>query len=161
MFQPHRSKVTFISQTPFLLDDELNEKLNDPIFQTWLNKLKLEKQTEIKEINGFLSQQNEFSGGEIQKLAIIEALLKQADLLIIDEGTSNIDFAAENTALEELFGEYENKIIIFIAHRLTTVSQFHRILVLDNGSIIEEGSHKELIDFKGKYWSMWGEKRNF
>lgn len=152
-----RKKTAYISQRQYIFEDDLEEKKDDPAVKKLLNKFKFEKSLEEP---GADLQQKEFSGGEVQKLEIIETLLKEADVLIIDEGTSNIDFKGEKILLAELFEKYRDKIIIFIAHRLTTIIDFERIAVLNSGRIVEEGTHAELMKNKGCYFSLWGNREN-
>jgi subfamily B ATP-binding cassette protein MsbA len=151
-----RKKIAYISQRQTILEDELDEKVKDERVLKLLKKFKFYKS--IAEINSQLHQK-EFSGGEVQKIEIVESLLKDADMLIIDEGTSNIDFSAERIVLNELFKKYKDKIIIFIAHRLTSVTGFERIIDLDNGGIAEDGDHESLIEKKGYYYSLWGKQK--
>jgi ABC-type multidrug transport system fused ATPase/permease subunit len=100
--------------------------------------------------------ENEFSGGELQKLELIDAALKDADVLIVDEGTSSIDLNSESVVIDELVDTYRDKIIIFVAHRLAAIKNFDNIIVVDEGKIAESGAHKELIDREGKYSFLWG-----
>jgi ABC-type multidrug transport system fused ATPase/permease subunit len=109
-----------------------------------------------KSFDDFDIFQSEFSGGELQKIELIESMLKDADILIIDEGTSNIDFNSEKVIFDELFAKYKDKIIILIAHRLTSVINFPRILVMHHGKIVEQGTHTYLMKKKGRYHSFWG-----
>jgi ATP-binding cassette subfamily B protein len=151
-----RKKIAYISQRQTILEDVFMDRIKDEQVINLLKKLKFEKS--INEINP-TPHQKEFSGGEAQKIEIMESLLKDADMLIIDEGTSNIDFNAERIALKELLKKYQHKIIIFIAHRLTSITDFERIIVIDDGQILEEGNHESLIKKEGKYFSLWGKQK--
>ncbi len=151
-----RQKIAYISQRQMMLEDDLLESRNNELVLNLLKKFKFYKS--IAEIDANLHQK-EFSGGEVQKIEMIENLLKPADMLIIDEGTSNIDFKAEGIVLNEMFNKYKDKIIIFIAHRLTSVTEFERIIVIDNGRIVEDGDHEGLIKKKGYYSSLWGKQK--
>jgi subfamily B ATP-binding cassette protein MsbA len=95
------------------------------------------------------------SGGQRQKIAIARAILKGAPILILDEATSSLDSRSE----KELQGALENlmqgKTTIMIAHRLSTVRNADRIIVMSDGTIAEEGSHEELLQHKGIYYSMY------
>lgn len=95
------------------------------------------------------------SGGEKQKIAICRALLKNPLLMIFDEATSNLDVFSEKQIVQ-IIKELHNQglTIITIAHRLSTIHGCDRIIVLDNGKIIEEGTHKELMDNQGVYSEM-------
>jgi ABC-type bacteriocin/lantibiotic exporter with double-glycine peptidase domain len=151
-----RKKIAYISQRQMILEDDLEEKVKDEPVLKLLKKFKFYKT--ITEINSELHQK-EFSGGEVQKIEIVESLLKDADMLIIDEGTSNIDFNAERIVLSELLKKYKDKIIIFIAHRLTSITGFERIIAIENGRIAEDGDHESLIKKKGYYFSLWGKQK--
>lgn len=95
------------------------------------------------------------SGGQRQRIAIARAILKDAPILVLDEATSALDSESERliqTALGELM---KSRTSIVIAHRLSTIQKMDRILVLENGAVIEEGSHRELLAKHGAYASMW------
>lgn len=97
------------------------------------------------------------SGGERQRVAIARAILKNAPILLLDEATSSLDSHSEleiQKALERLM---ENKTVIAIAHRLSTIKKMDRIIVLENGAIVEEGTHDSLLKKKtGVYKKLWG-----
>lgn len=95
------------------------------------------------------------SGGEGQKLAIARAFYKNADLIILDEPSSALDPIAEYHLNHSMLTAAENKSVIFISHRLSTTRIADRIYMLEKGSIIEQGSHAELLERKGKYAEMW------
>ncbi len=96
------------------------------------------------------------SGGEKQRIAIARAMLKNSPILILDEATSALDSKAEILIQKALHKLMTNRTTIVIAHRLSTLREMNRIIVLDNGKIVEEGSHDELIKNKGKYAELWG-----
>lgn len=95
------------------------------------------------------------SGGQRQRIAIARAILKNAPLLILDEATSALDSVTEKYIQDALHHLMQGKTTIVIAHRLSTLSEMDRILVFDNGQIIEDGTHQELIRLKGHYAQMW------
>lgn len=95
------------------------------------------------------------SGGEGQKLAVARAFYKDADLIILDEPSSALDPIAEYHLNQSMLTAAENKSVVFISHRLSTTRIADRIYMLENGRIIEEGSHNELLKRKGKYAQMW------
>ena len=95
------------------------------------------------------------SGGERQRVAIARAMLKPAPILVLDEATSSLDSVSE-FYIQEAFNELmKNKTTIVIAHRLSTIQKMDRILVLDKGKIVEEGTHKELLEKNGFYADLW------
>ncbi len=150
-----RRKIAYISQRQRILEDDLKETIDSPGVRDMLQKFKLEKAIDAKDIF-----QTEFSGGEIQKVELMESILREADVLIVDEGTSNIDYNSEKIILEELFSTYSDKIIIFIAHRLSSITGFEKILVIDKGRVAEQGSHTQLLGNNGKYRFLWGTTTN-
>jgi len=95
------------------------------------------------------------SGGQRQRVAIARAILKNSRILVLDEATSALDSESEQLIQKALWTLMEGRTAIVIAHRLSTIQKMDRIIVLDNGCIIEEGSHKELIANKGIYASLW------
>jgi ATP-binding cassette, subfamily B, heavy metal transporter len=95
------------------------------------------------------------SGGEKQRVAIARTLLKDPPILIFDEATSALDSANERAIQEELKSAARNKTALVIAHRLSTVVDAHEILVMEQGRIIERGSHGQLLAQDGRYAQMW------
>ena len=98
-----------------------------------------------------------FSGGEAQRLSIARAFLKDADIIILDEATAFADPENEHLIQESFKKLSKNKTTLMIAHRLSTVIDADKILVIDNGKIIEEGTHADLIDMNGHYKKLWEE----
>ena len=95
------------------------------------------------------------SGGEKQRVAIARAILKKPDILIFDEATSALDSKSEKAIQGELKRIASNRTTLTIAHRLSTIADADQILVMDKGSIIERGNHRELLVAKGFYAHMW------
>lgn len=95
------------------------------------------------------------SGGQRQRVAISRVLLKDAPLLILDEATSALDSEVESAIQESLNELMQGKTVIAIAHRLSTIAAMDKLIVLDKGQIVEQGSHQELIQGNGIYAQLW------
>ncbi len=95
------------------------------------------------------------SGGQRQRIAIARLILKDAPILILDEATSALDSEVEAAIQEKLIDLMHGKTVIAIAHRLSTIAAMDRLIVMDDGRIIESGSHQQLIDSKGLYAELW------
>ena len=95
------------------------------------------------------------SGGERQRIAIARAILKNAPILIFDEARSALDSESEKYIQQSLRLLMKNKTVIAIAHRLSTLREMDRIIVMENGKIIEEGSHLSLLRKKGRYAKLF------
>lgn len=95
------------------------------------------------------------SGGEKQRIAIARVLLKNSPILIFDEATSALDSHSEAAIVEAMREVAEGRTTLVIAHRLSTIVDADKIIVLDNGSVIEEGSHNQLLELQGRYAQMW------
>ena len=95
------------------------------------------------------------SGGQRQRIAIARVMLKDAPILVLDEATSALDSEVEAVIQSSLYALMQGKTVMAIAHRLSTIAAMDRLIVLDNGKIIEQGSHRELLKQKGLYASLW------
>ncbi|TPL92595.1 ABC transporter ATP-binding protein [Mesorhizobium sp. B2-3-12] len=95
------------------------------------------------------------SGGQRQRIAIARVMLKDAPILILDEATSALDSEAEAAIQENLYKLMQGKTVIAIAHRLSTIAAMDRLVVMDQGRVIEEGSHEELVARGGLYAQLW------
>ena len=160
-----RSHIAYVSQEPILFHRSLMENIR-------YGRLSATDQ-EIKAI-AKLAHANEFierlphgydtmvgergvklSGGQRQRVAIARAMLKNAPILVLDEATSALDSESEVLIQEALWRLMEGRTAIVIAHRLSTIQKMDRIIVLEDGTITEQGSHKELLSSNGAYARLW------
>jgi ATP-binding cassette subfamily B multidrug efflux pump len=95
------------------------------------------------------------SGGQRQRIAIARVVLKNAPILVLDEATSALDSEVELAIQEQLLGLMEGKTVIAIAHRLSTIARMDRLIIMDQGRIVEQGSHEELLSLGGHYEKLW------
>ena len=95
------------------------------------------------------------SGGQRQRVAIARVLLKDAPILVLDEATSALDSEVEATIQQSLNQLMEGKTVIAIAHRLSTIAALDKLIVFDQGEIVEQGSHQELLAKNGLYAKLW------
>jgi ATP-binding cassette subfamily B protein/ATP-binding cassette subfamily B multidrug efflux pump len=96
------------------------------------------------------------SGGQRQRIAIARVLLKDAPILVLDEATSALDSEVEASIQQSLYKLMEGKTVIAIAHRLSTIAAMDRLIVFDEGKIIEQGTHHQLLEKNGVYTKLWG-----
>ena len=100
------------------------------------------------------------SGGEKQRLSLARALASKPELLVLDEATSNLDFASENAIYETIFNKLSKTTTIIIAHRLSTIRACDRIYYMQGGAIVESGTHEELLATNGLYNKLWSSQVN-
>lgn len=157
--------VTYVSQENFLFNKTILENLK--IAKEDASMSEIQKACEKASCHDFImSLPNGYetivgesganlSGGEKQRIAIARSFLKNSPIVLLDEATAYSDPDNESIIQESINNLIENKTVIMIAHRLSTIVNANKIIVVDNGSIIEQGSHKELLELNGKYKEMW------
>ncbi len=118
--------------------------------------LGLQDHTGRKGYDAYLGERGvKLSGGQRQRIALARAFLKNAPVLVLDEATSALDSEVEAAIQDTLAEVMEGKTVIAIAHRLSTIAQMDRIIVLDQGRVVEQGSHDSLLDADGLYARYW------
>ncbi|MCR4952471.1 MAG: ABC transporter ATP-binding protein/permease [Treponema sp.] len=132
---------------------KITQALNDAGFSEKLSKLPDGLFTQVT--TEFDKKGVDFSGGESQKVAISRAFYKNADILIMDEPSSALDPIAEYELNKAMQSAAKGKTVFYISHRLSTTRDADRIIMLERGRIIEEGSHEQLLKRGGKYAEMW------
>jgi len=163
--QSLRNNVALIPQDPILFHRSLEDNIHygrvDASLEEVIKASKLAHCDEFikkctKGYNTLVGERGtKLSGGEKQRIAIARAMLLKAPILILDEATSALDSVTERYIQDSLEKLMENRTTIVVAHRLSTLSKMDRILVFDQGQIIEEGTHLELLSQKGHYAHMW------
>jgi ATP-binding cassette subfamily B protein len=136
---------------PHATDTEINDVLQKSACQNLLDRAEKGLDTTIGE-GGI-----KVSGGEKQRLSIARALLRNPRLLLFDEATSALDSITEEEITQTIrsISSKQDQITVLIAHRLSTIMHADRIYVLEQGAIIEQGKHQDLLDEKGLYYAMW------
>ncbi len=161
-----RSKIAYVPQEPTLFHRTIKENISYGDIEADESTIKaIAKSASAHDFIESLPQKYntlvgergvKLSGGQRQRIAIARAMLKNSPILILDEATSALDSESEALIQKALWRLMENRTAIVVAHRLSTIQKMDRILVMENGQIIEEGSHKELIQKKnGIYAKLW------
>jgi ATP-binding cassette subfamily B protein len=163
-----RKCISYVPQEPILFHRSIKENIayanpdaSDELIE------KVSKQAHcmefiIKLSEGFDSKVGDkgvkLSGGQRQRIAIARAILKDSPVLIFDEATSALDSESEGIIQDALKNVMKNKTSIVIAHRLSTLKHMDRIIVIDNGQVVEDGTHPDLLGKDGIYAKLWNQQ---
>lgn len=160
-----RKSISYVPQEPLLFHRSLAENIeygepgSDQATIEGVSKLAHAHEFIKKLKTGYQTLVGErgvkLSGGQRQRVAIARAMIKNAPILVLDEATSALDSESEALIQDALWKLMEGRTAIVIAHRLSTIQKMDRIIVMDDGKIVEQGSHKELIRGKGTYADLW------
>ena len=129
--------------------DEVKEAAKAADAHEFIKRLPMQYYTYLEEAG------NGLSGGEKQRIALARAFLKENQFYIMDESTSNLDFATENIIFDMIYNKFRKKTMLIIAHRLATVKNCDKIIVMDKGKIVEQGTHQQLLERKEQYYRLW------
>ena len=156
--------ITYIGNDSFLFQgtvrdnllmakpDATDEELWDALKQANLDAFLREEQGLETTLNEHAAN---LSGGQRQRLALARALLHDSPVYIFDEATSNIDVESEESIMEQVHRMVGEKTVILISHRLANVTDAENIYVMEDGNVVEQGSHKELLENGGAYSKLW------
>ncbi len=160
-----RASISYVPQEPLLFHRSLAENINYGSRTASMDEIvKVAKMAHAHEFienlrDGYETLVGErgvkLSGGQRQRIAIARAMIKDAPILVLDEATSSLDSESEKLIQDALWKLMEGRTTIVIAHRLSTIQRMDRIVVLDEGKIVEQGSHKELLEADGIYALLW------
>lgn len=129
--------------------EEVKEAAKKADAHDFIKRLPMQYYTYLEEAG------NGLSGGEKQRIALARAFLKENQFYIMDESTSNLDFATENIIFDMIYNKFKKKTMLIVAHRLATVKNCDKIIVMDKGHIVEQGTHEELLEKRGQYYKLW------
>ncbi|MBT3851283.1 MAG: lipid A export permease/ATP-binding protein MsbA [Gammaproteobacteria bacterium] len=163
-----RQSISIVSQSPTLFNDTIEKNIAYGVNE--VDQAKLEEAAEISGCSEFISRLPEgykseigddgvlLSGGQRQRIAIARAFYKDSPIIILDEATSALDNESELIVQEAIEKLINNRTTIVIAHRLSTIENADTILVLENGAVVESGTHSDLIDQEGVYKGLYQNK---
>lgn len=157
-----RRTISVVPQRVHLFSATLRDNLllaspnaSDDILSDMLRRVGLEKLLEDGGLNNWLGEGGrQLSGGELRRLAIARALLHDAPLMLLDEPTEGLDATTESEMLELLADVMREKTVLMVTHRLRGLARFDQIIVMDDGRIIERGTHAELLAGQGRYYQF-------
>lgn len=157
-----RRAMSVVPQRVHLFSATLRDNLllaapgaSDTQLTSTLERVGLEKLLEDSGLNAWLGEGGrQLSGGELRRLAIARALLHDAPLMLLDEPTEGLDATTESQILDLLSDVMREKTVLMVTHRLRGLARFNQIIIMDNGKIIEQGNHAELLAKQGRYYQF-------
>lgn len=157
-----RQSISVVPQRVHLFSATLRDNLllaaphaSDDTLSAMLRRVGLDKLLEGDGLNAWLGEGGrQLSGGELRRLAIARALLHDAPLMLLDEPTEGLDATTESQMLELIGDAMRDKTVLMVTHRLRGLSRFDQIIVMDNGHIIEQGNHADLLARQGRYYQF-------
>jgi subfamily B ATP-binding cassette protein MsbA len=164
-----RERVSMVRQQPFIFNDTLRHNLT--VSNRDATEREIREACRIAQVTEFLDDLPEgldtplgddgvrLSGGQRQRVALARALLKDADVLILDEATSDLDTALEADIQQRLEATESDRILVVIAHRLSTVRNADRIYAMEDGRVTEAGPHDSLVEADGTYADLYTAQR--
>jgi subfamily B ATP-binding cassette protein MsbA len=165
-----RERVSVVRQHPYIFNDSLRANVN--VADRQASQAEIERVCEIAQVteflddlpNGYETQLGDdgirLSGGQKQRVALARALLKEADFLVLDEATSDLDSNIEETVHQAIEAMDRDYAMLVIAHRLSTVVNADRIYAVEDGEISETGTHTELVQRDGTYADLYATQGN-
>ena len=160
-----RERVAVVRQQPYLFDRSLEYNLT--VGNREATREEIERVCATAQVTEFLNELPDgyetqlgedgvqLSGGQRQRVALARALLTDAPILVLDEATSDLDTGLETQVHEAIEADVNERIVLTVAHRLSTVSDANRIYAVEDGAIVESGTHGELVDRKGLYADLY------
>jgi ABC-type multidrug transport system fused ATPase/permease subunit len=164
--QSWQKKIGYVPQSIFLIDDSVEKNIAFSIASDKIDKKRVVDAAKMADLHDFILTLEDgystsvgergvrLSGGQLQRIGIARALYHNPEVLILDEATSSLDGATENTIMESIHGLSHKKTIIIIAHRLTTLKECDVIYLLDKGQVVASGNYQELVDNNKKFRKM-------
>ena len=161
-----RKECSAVMQDGFIFEDSVLSNITESEKETEIDKVRLSEAIKVSNLEDFIenlpsgyrtivgSSGLSLSGGEKQRILIARAVYKNPSFLFFDEATSALDANNEHIIMENLRAYYEGRTVMIIAHRLSTVRDADKIVVLEKGKIIEKGNHEDLIKQKGNYYTL-------
>ena len=164
-----RAKTGYVPQGAALFNDTIENNIkwsNNNASENTLKRICLETYSSEfieklpEKYNTIVGERGlKLSGGQLQRISLARALVKDPDIIILDEATSSLDTQSEKKIQKSLDSIYRIKTIIVIAHRLSTIIKADKIFVIDSGKILEQGNYKELIEKNGKFKNMLDDQK--